>query len=128
MVKLFSFLVLSTIIAYSCNNQGSINSNKPNSVRLTEPTPKSRLAGKWERADSRGFTAIEIKDTAHAFLYTMNLKSQSSDTLCGTMGFFDDKTIWIHIPTARFDYRLVGDTLIEFDKVGTQGIYIKRHE
>jgi hypothetical protein len=128
MVKLFSFLAISTITIYSCNNQDVVNSNKLNSAKLTGNSIKNNLVGKWERADRRGFTAIEIKDTAHAFIYIMNSKSHSSDTLSGTMGFFNDKTIWIHIPTARFDYRIVADTLIEFDKVGTQGVFIKKQE
>ena len=34
-------------------------------------------------------------------------------------------TIWISTDKFRFDYKLSGDTLIEFDKMGVQGKFIK---
>lgn len=41
------------------------------------------------------------------------------------MGYRDSNSIWISTDKFRFDYKLRGDTLIEFDKMGDQGTFIK---
>ena len=41
------------------------------------------------------------------------------------MGYWDSSAIWISTDKFRFDYKLKGDTLIEFDKMGDQGTFIK---
>jgi hypothetical protein len=83
------------------------------------------LSGKREMSSKRGVSIVEIKDTSNVIVYNLNRKNQSSGTLHATMGFFDERTPWIHVPAARLDYRTEGDNLIEFDKAGTQGKYIK---
>ena len=83
------------------------------------------LTGKWIHHFPKKDVIIEIKDTSHVFVYGLFDKNKSTDTLFSTMGSFSDTTIWIKIPTARFDYKVRGDSLIEFDKMGEQAVYIK---
>lgn len=111
----------------SCNHRSTEKKEKiilP--TRTEEKTQSVAINGKWIRQKDKGSTIIEIIDTANVSIYYFDNKSKSSDTLFARMGFFDDSTIWIHVPTARFDYRIKGDTLIEFDKMGIQGKFIKK--
>ncbi len=79
---------------------------------------------------------IEIGDTANVIFYGFTDKQRQTglkyeeDRLWyykskATMEFVNDKTIWIHTDRFRFDYRIEGDTLVEVDKMGDQGKYIK---
>ncbi len=102
------------------------NSSKYDEALSSTTMYKPKLSGKWERRyPNKDKSIIEIKDTASALVYSFNSSGKVSDTLFSTMGFFNDTTIWISVPTARFDFRIKGDTLIEFDKMGIQGKFIK---
>jgi hypothetical protein len=93
------------------------------------------LHGTWVRQNKAGFTLIEIKDTSNVLYYDfldrqMDLGKPTSDRFWyykskATMGYWDSSAIWISTDKFRFDYKLKGDTLIEFDKMGDQGTFIK---
>ena len=123
----FSFRLVGIIfLIVACNNKPEKQrAQGKNSDTLVNTSNGQKLTGKWVHHSPKRNTVIEIKDTAHVLIYALNNGNQSTDTLFSTMGFFDDTTIWIKIATARFDYRIRSDTLIEFDKMGVQAKYIK---
>ncbi len=126
MTKFSPLLLYLTLLINSCDNEPTGQSDQGKSKdTVIDPPRNKKLTGKWLHYSSKRNTIIEIKDTSNVFIYGLDNKNQSTDTLFSTMGFFNDTTIWIKIPTARFDYRLKGDTLIEFDKMGVQAKYIK---
>lgn len=108
-----------------------------------DTTAYKGLRGTWVRHNKTGFTLIEIKDTSDVLYYQFldkeaDLSKPTSDRYWyykskATMGYWTspnnpyktDGDIWIATDKFRFDYKLKGDTLIEFDKMGDEGTFIK---
>jgi hypothetical protein len=144
MTKLLFILTVSTIVFVSCGNQAAQEENK---VALTnqkvDTTEYNGLHGTWVRHNKAGFTLIEIKDTSNIMYYQFldrqaALGKPISDRYWyykskATLGYWNspdnpykaDVDIWIATDEFRFDYKLRGDTLIEFDKMGDQGRFVK---
>ena len=137
MTQLLSTISCLTILFCGCNNQAPINKddNKPRSAQQTDTVNDKGLHGTWIRHTKEGFTLIEIKDTSNIVYYQLVDRKADIDTITtdrywyyksnATMGFWDSTSIWISTDKFRFDYKLKGDTLIEFDKMGDQGKFIK---
>ena len=143
MTKLLSAICILATIFCACNNQ-TFNS-KSNTAKKTSgsDTKYKGLHGTWVRHNREGFTLIEIKDTADILYYQFIDRKADIDTTTSdrywyyrskaTMGYWNspanpykaDADIWISTDKFRFDYKLKGDTLIEFDKMGDQGQLIR---
>ena len=130
MNKFLSSIFLLSIFFCSCNNH--IHSKDANK---TDTTSYQGLQGTWVRHDKLGFTLIEIKDTSHVLYYQFADKKALIDTITtdrywyyranAKMGYRDNSEIWISTNKFRFDYKIKGDTLIEYDKTGNHGKFIK---
>ncbi len=130
-----SFFCLFIIIC-ACNNQSTENENivQKSSV-IQDSAIHNGLYGTWARHSKEGFSLIEIKDTANVLYYQFYDHKSYNDTIrndrywyyksTAKMGYWDSNTIWISTDKFRFDYKLRGDTLIEFDKMGEQGNFVK---
>lgn len=136
MTKLAIAYFCLTILAFSCNNQPTENKTFSKNKSIEQNTTSFKgLHGTWFRQNKYGFTLIEIKDTSNILYYQVFDRQADVDTIKSdrffyykskaTMGYWDKNSIWISTDKSRFDYRLQGDTLIEFDKMGDQGIFIK---
>lgn len=108
------------------------NKSEPNrSLAISNPRNSATykgLHGIWALNSPDKKPIIEIVDTANVLFYPFyNDTTKSNDTLHGTLRYFNDSIIFIHLPSlgARFDYMIKGDTLQEFDKMGKQGTYIR---
>lgn len=133
MTRLLSIISLFSIFFYACDNQDATN-------KTDSYAPQYQgLQGTWVRHNKEGFTLIEIKDTSHVLYYQfMDRKAESDDRYWyyrseASMGYWNnpvkaDVDIWIFTDKFRFDYKLKGDTLIEYDKMGVQGKFIKMHK
>ncbi|MFT3823658.1 MAG: hypothetical protein QM731_07045 [Chitinophagaceae bacterium] len=135
MAKLLSIVLILTTTFYSCSDPMATDSNQVTSIPKTYITKYKGLHGTWVRQNKAGFTLIEIKDTLHVLYYQFlnrekDLGKAANDKYWyykseATMGYRDSSTIWISTDKFRFDYELKGDTLIESDKMGEQGIFVK---
>lgn len=144
MNKLLLILNISTILFFSCGSQATQEEKKVASVvRKVNTTDHKGLQGTWVRQSKAGFTLIEIKDTSNILYYQfldreIDLGEPLSDRYWyykskATMGYWNSPDnpykagvdIWIATDQFRFDYKLKGDTLIEFDKMGEQGWFVK---
>jgi hypothetical protein len=136
MSKLPIVLFSLAVIFCSCNNQASHNRKKavPTNQRADNTNYKG-LRGTWVRHNKTGFTLIEINDTSNVLYYEFgdrntDLGKPNSDRFWyykskASMGYRNGSNIWITTDKFRFDYKLKGDTLIEFDKMGYQGAFVK---
>jgi hypothetical protein len=103
----------------------------------------NHIQGSWVRHDKEGFTLIEVIDTS-SVLYFQFIDRKVQDIAAtenrywyykskATAGYWNSpnnlfKTsadIWIQTDRFRFDYKISGDTLIEVDKMGDQGKFVK---
>ncbi len=120
----------------ACNNQASeIKADNKIVSQTNNAANYTGLHGTWVRHNKNGFTLIEIKDTANVLYYQLTDRKVDIDTITtdrywyyrskGTIGYRDSVTIWISTDKFRFDYKVKGDTLMEFDKTGDQGMFIK---
>ena len=136
MTKLTIAYFFLTILACSCNNQPTENKTISKNKSIEQDTTIFKgLHGTWVRQNKYGFTLIEIKDTSNVLYYQVSDRQADADTIKSdrfwyykskaTMGYWDKNAIWISTDKFRFDYKLNGDTLIEFDKMGDQGSFIK---
>lgn len=144
MTKLLLILTISTVVFFSCGSQSSQEKKKVAlAAQKVDTTEYKGLHGTWVRHNKAGFTLIEIKDTANILYYQFldretDLGKPMSDRYWyykskATMGYWNspdnpykaDVDIWIATDQFRFDYKLKGDTLIEFDKMGDQGKFVK---
>ena len=136
MTKLPIVLSIPTIVFCQCSNQETPNKATVTSTMQKSDMPKYKgLQGTWVRHNKAGFTLIEIKDLSNVLYYQfldreVDLAKPTSDRYWyykskATMGYWDSSAIWIATNKFRFDYKLKGDTLIEFDKMGDQGTFIK---
>ena len=136
MTKLLFPILIFTIAFYSCSNQTSTHNAKViTTIQKADTTKYNDLQGTWVQSNKAGFTLIEIKDTSNVTYYhfldrQLDLGKPTSDRYSyykskATMGYWDSSAIWISTDKFRFDYKLQGDTLIEFDKMGDQGTFIK---
>ena len=125
-----------TILACSCNNQPTENKTIGKNKSIEQDTTVFKgLHGTWFRQNKYGFTLIEIKDTSNVLYYQVSDRQADVDTIKpdrfgyykskANMGYRNKNSIWIQTQKFRFDYKLQGDTLIEYDKMGDQGIFIK---
>ena len=120
-----------SLTTFFCNYSNQSLENR-NPVTIKKDTVKySGLQGTWVRHNKEGFTLIEIKDTSNISFYSFGDRKAEIDTITtdrycyykstATLGYWDSSTIWISTDKFRFDYKIKGDTLIEFDKMGDQG-------
>lgn len=140
---LLTIFIFATLLC-SCGNQTTADKDKPNpAMQKTDTTTYNLLHGTWIRHNKEGFTLIEIKDTSDVFYYQFMDRKTYDDTITrdrywyykskATMGYWNnpgntykaDVDIWIATGKFRFDYKMKGDTLIEFDKMGDQGVFVK---
>lgn len=131
------FLYLTVIILCGCNNQAIENKKTTAEIASTiqDNVRFKSLHGTWIRQNKYSCTFIEIKDTSNILYYQfINTHSESGTTANdgywyykskAKMGYWDTNTVWITTDKFRFDYKLHGDTLLEFDKMGIQGKFIK---
>ena len=144
MTKLFLTILIFTTVFCSCSNQTTTEKDKLTSViKKTDTTKYNGLHGTWVRHNKEGFTLIEINDTSNVLYYEFADRKVNGDTITtdrywyykskATMGYRSSPTnsykadvhIWIATDKFRFDYKMKGDTLIEFDKMGDQGNFVK---
>ena len=103
--------------------------------QATKPKYKG-LSGTWIHHDSFGFSLIEIRDTDSVTFYgftdRQKLRKPRPEEKRywfykskAKMGYWRSNSIWISTDKFRFDYRINGDTLIEYDKMGDQGKFVK---
>jgi hypothetical protein len=122
----------------ACNTEESNNVTiAKNRNTLNSKTTYTGLHGTWVRHGKYGFTLIEIIDTAHVTYYQFGDRKEHIDTIThnryfyhksqAKMGFWhhDSTSIWIMTDYFRFDYRVAGNDLVEHDKMGDQGRFIK---
>ena len=92
------------------------------------------MYGTWFRQNKYGFTLIEKKTHQTFYIIRFQTDKQILTLLRQTdFGIINQKLLWvigtkmqfISTDKFRFDYKLNGDTLIEFDKMGDQGSFIK---
>lgn len=140
---LLAVLFFATMLC-SCTNQTTTDKKEENpTVQKTDTTKQGSLHGIWVRHNKEGFTLIEINDTSDVSYYEFIDRKASIDTITqdrywyykskATMGYWNNSNttiratvdIWIDTDKFRFDYRVKGDTLIEYDKMGEQGIFVK---
>jgi hypothetical protein len=144
MTKLHFILSILITVFCGCNNQALKNKKKVATTNQKSVTIEYKgLQGTWVRHNKTGFTLIEIKDTSNVLYYQYldrdaDLGKPTNDRYWyykskATMGYWNnpgnsykaDMDIWIATDKFRFDYRLKGDTLIELDKMGDQGKFVK---
>lgn len=134
LLKIFHILTLWSAAFYGC----SPNPTKPNErsdIQKSSFSESKGLFGTWVRHNQTGFTLIEIIDSSHVLYYEfldrdINHSKSNSDRYwyyksAATVAYVDRSTISIRTSKYRFDYKLKGDTLVEFDKMGNQGIFVK---
>lgn len=125
------------LLLISCTSQPTpaLIAKQPVTVARTYPS----LRGTWVRHGKVGFTLIEIQDTAHAIYCTFADRKSIFDTITHNRFYYDkakvsmglwhqDSTqIWLYLAKegVRLDYRVQGDTLVEYDKMGPQNYYTK---
>jgi hypothetical protein len=139
------FILLIILINFSyCGSPTPIDKNEVSSREKNNDTAAYKgLHGTWVLHNNSGFTLIEIKDTSNILYYQFlvghdSIGKSSTDKVFyykskGKMGYWNNdntrfKTnadIWISTDKYRFDYKVKGDTLIEVDKIGIQGILMK---
>ena len=103
-----------------------------------DSTNNFELKGTWIRFDKYGFSVIEIKDSLNITYTLLEDRKAVIDTITSDrywyykssakMGYRNSLKIWIRTDKFRFDYIIKGDTLIEYDKMGDQGKYVKMKE
>jgi hypothetical protein len=145
MTNLLLTIFIFAAILCSCGNQKTADKERPDPARQKTDTTKKygSLHGTWVRDNDEGFTLIEIEDTSDVYYYQFMDRKAYEDTIThdrywyykskATMGYWNspdnkykaDVDIWIATDKFRFDYRIKGDTLIEYDKMGDQGIFVK---
>ncbi len=105
----------------------------------TVKTDTFSLTGIWIYQDSSSFEIIEIRDSSGVTFTSYLNRRKSVGELDkdfihyfykskGKLGYFDSNTIWISTDKYRFDYKIRGDTLNEFDKMGLQKSLTKIQE
>lgn len=132
------FLFVSFITCTICNSSNLTPKNNDNigSVIQEHKTNKyNELIGTWVRHNRSGFTLIEIKDTSDVLYYQfidrqIELRKPITDRFWyykskAKMGYWSDSAIWIATDKFRFDYKVKGRALIEFDKMGDQGAFVE---
>ena len=142
MPKLLTGIYL-TIILFSCNTNIKNNLDHTKQSHITGTTFHPILQGTWVRHNKEGFTLIEIIDTSNVMYYQLMDRKFNDDTIIkdryrfyksnATMGYWNNSSnpykanvdFWISTDKFRFDYIIKADTLIEFDKMGDQGKFIK---
>ena len=130
---LFIFIFL---IPVSCNNISSNKKQISPSIQ-TSIDKKYALSGTWIHHNEAGFTLIDIKDSLNVKYYSfLNLEIETKRHVTDKYGYYFseskvdyNKPPYFSILTShfRFDYRLIGDTLIEFDKTGDQKRFLRLH-
>jgi hypothetical protein len=144
MTKLLLILSALIIVFCCCSNQAPQEKKKVASNNQKADTAEYKgLHGTWVRHNKTGFTLIEIQDTSNVLYYQFldreaDLDKPTSDKYWyykskATMGYWNspvnpykaDVDIWIATDKFRFDYKIKDDTLIEFDKMGEQGKFVK---
>lgn len=125
------------IILCGCNNQATKDKETTeNKVSSTQDIIRFKgLHGTWIRQTKYSCTFIEIEDTSHILYYQFIDRNSGNGATANDgywyykskakMGYWDSNTVWIATDKFRFDYKLHGDTLLEFDKMGIQGTFIK---
>ena len=144
MTKLFTTILFLPIILFACEDNTAITKRHKLAKAASGDTAKnSGIQGIWVRHNKEGFTLIEIRDTSHVSYYQFIDGNAEMETITtdrywyyqskATMGYWNrpenslkaNADIWIDTDKFRFDYKLKGDTLIELDKMGEQGKFIK---
>ncbi len=127
---------LSIMISPGCNGKKENPEESPGLIKPDHDTNDyNGLKGTWINYNPGGFTLIEIKDSLNVLYYRCSDRKNKNDTITtdrywfyrsdAKLGYWDKNSIWIATRKFRFDYKIKGDTLIEFDKMGDQGTYIK---
>jgi|SRR5450631_2875363 len=134
MTKLLHPAYIVTLLLLSCGQSAKNKVAAPKKI-LAPTNEFSGMHGTWLRENKGSFTLIEIKDTANVLYYEVSGKRAYSDSIYDSpywyykskakIGYWDRGAIWIGTDKYRFDYKVKGDTLIEFDKMGDQGIFLK---
>ena len=135
MKKQLFYIFFVAITLNSCDFQKSSKSDPILNTQQIDSTNNFELKGTWIRFDKYGFSLIEIKDSLNITYTELEDRKAAIDTIISDrywyykssakMGFWNSLEIWIRTDKFRFDYKIKGDTLIEFDKMGDQGKYIK---
>ncbi len=143
MTKPFTIISFLSMFFYACDNQVTNKTDNSTKLRLVDTAKNQGLHGTWVRHNREGFTLIEINDTSNVLYYEFTDRKAEIDTITidrywyykskAKMGYWNspdnpikaDVDIWVSTDSFRFDYKLKGDTLIEYDKMGEQGEFIK---
>lgn len=122
----------------SCLDKGG-RWNYEKNICETFKTDTFSLKGTWIYQDSSSFEIVEICDSNDVtFTSYLNINKSVGETdkeyihyyykSKGKLGYYDSNTIWISTDKYRFDYKIGGETLDEFDKMGLQKSLTKIHE
>lgn len=125
------------MMAFSCRQTTQDKTAPAAKIEQRDKVKHSGLHGTWVRRNKGALTLIVINDTSDVHYY------EFADMTAGTgrtnadpnryyiskarMDYWDSRAIMIGTDKFRFDYKLKGDSLIEFDKMGDQGIFVKLH-
>lgn len=136
MNRLSLFVSLIACVFCTCSNQTpKDNYNIGFTTQEHKVNEHFELIGTWVRYNRSGFTLIEIKDTSNVLYYQfidrqIETDKPSNDRFWyykskATMGYWNNSAIWIATDKFRFDYKLKGRILVEFDKMGDQGTFVE---
>ncbi|TGE23980.1 hypothetical protein E5K00_01835 [Hymenobacter aquaticus] len=120
------FCLLASLLVSACNSQ-------PPGAAATKAGPDAPypyLRGTWVEQTKTGFTLLEIQDTAHVRYHFYGQQSPGKDAEYyyaasqATMGYHDHNStsIWVLTDHVRLDYKIDGDQLREYDKMGEQAV------
>ncbi|MCB2408752.1 hypothetical protein [Hymenobacter lucidus] len=125
----FRLYWLAFLLVSACNSQPQEAATSAAAAAKAAPAaPYPYLRGTWVEKNKTGFTLLEIQDTAHVRYYSYGQQSSGEDAEYyyaaskATMGYHDSTSIWVLTDQFRFDYRIDGDELVEYDKMGTQAV------
>jgi len=135
MKKQLIYIFIVVIILNSCDFQKTSKSDSNIKLEQIDSTNYFELQGTWIWFDKFGFSIIEIKDSLNITYTLLEDRKSVIDTIISDrfwyykssakMGYWNSLNIWIKTDKFRFDYKIKGDTLIEYDKMGDQGKYVK---
>jgi len=136
MTKLLLFLCCLTISFCCCKNHSTSNSFNPIQKAQTDDRLKYHdVIGTWVLHNKNGFSLLEIKDSLHVMYNSFIDRAAYFNKIVedrywyysspARIAYYKSTKIGIKTDNYRFDYEVIGDTLIELEKTGYGGKFIK---
>lgn len=123
------------ILLFSCTENRKLNEQHPSENLQKESKLIQGLKGNWVYHSSKGFKVVEIE--SHSNVTYSELVDRKAHTNVpnterywyykskATLSVTDGSRISIHTKDYVFDYKIVQDTLVEFDKMGIQAKLVR---